>query len=278
MPASDKLAALVARFPTPAKDGKLAEVDKQATDEALARLHGGGRDAVVGLVDLLTEPAKGGDSQARHALHALGTYVRGLKEDAARRAFAAALASTLGTDRPKEVQGFVVRQLQLVGGKEVVAALGRLLADEALAGDVAQALLAIHDGAAEQFRAALPRATGRRRLTFVQALGVLCDAASADSLKPLAADKDADVRLAAVWALANLGDAGSADLLLKAADGGGYERIKATQACLLLAENLLAAGRKKEAVRIYTHLRDTRSEPAESYVRDAASRALANAG
>jgi HEAT repeat protein len=153
----------------------------------------------------------------------------------------------------------------------------QLLADEALAEYAAQALLTIRDGAAEQFRAALPRATGRQRLPVVQALGVLRDAPSADNLKPLATDKDADVRRAAVWALANLGDVGSADLLLKAADGEGYERIEATPACLLLAENLLAAGSRKEAVRIYTHLRDTRTEPAEAYVRDAAARGLANA-
>ena len=56
------------------------------------------------------------------------------------------------------------------------------------------------------------------------------------------------------------------------------EPLTRLAACLLLAENLLAAGSRKEAVRIYTHLRDTRTEPAEAYVRDAAARGLANAG
>ena len=48
-------------------------------------------------------------------------------------------------------------------------------------------------------------------------------------------------------------------------------------ACLLLAENLLAAGRKEQAVNLYRRLRDTRTDPAEAHVRAAAGRALARA-
>ena len=49
---------------------------------------------------------------------------------------------------------------------------------------------------------------------------------------------------------------------------------KATSACFLLAERLLAAGRKTEAARLYTHLRDTRTDPSELHIREAASRRL----
>ena len=42
--------------------------------------------------------------------------------------------------------------------------------------------------------------------------------------------------------------------------------------------NNLAAEKKKEAVRIYAHLRDTRSDPDERYVREAAEKGLAAAG
>jgi HEAT repeat protein len=271
-----ELAALVAKFPVPAqKDGKLAEVDKQATDQALAELSRGGREAVIGLVDLIAQ-ADPTANRASHALHALCTYVRG-KDESQRQTVAEALASTLGS-HSKDVQGFVVRQLQLVGGREAAVPLGKLLLDEALSEYAAQALLAIKDGAAEQFRAALPQASGARRLTIVQALGVLRDASAAEMLRKLVTDPDRDTRLVAVWALASAGDAGAAELLLKAADAQGFERTKATQACLLLADNLLAAGRKKEAVRIYSHLRDTRTDPGERFIREAAERGLAKAG
>jgi HEAT repeat protein len=97
---------------------------------------------------------------------------------------------------------------------------------------------------------------------------------AAELLRPLVTDENLDVRLAAGWALAQIGDATSADLLLKAADATGYERTKATHSCLLLAENLLAAGKKAEATRIYTRLLNTRTDPSDSYVREAASRGL----
>ena len=78
---------------------------------------------------------------------------------------------------------------------------------------------------------------------------------------------------------AKIGDTGSVDLLLKAADAEGtYERVKATKACLLLAERLLAAGKRDLAVKICEHLRKTRSGSDESYVCDAANKGLAAAG
>lgn len=274
---ADQLAQLIAKFPTPSSDGKLAEVDKKATDEAIAAILRGGRDSVVGIVSLLTPDDKGGDSQARHALHALVIHVGGLKDDGQRKVLAEALASMLGGDRPKDVQAFVVRQLQLVGGQEVVPALGALLADEALSDSAAQALLAIRDGATDAFCAALPKTAGRQRLAVIQSLGTLKAAASIEPLSKLVGDKDHETRLMAIWALANIGDAGSSDLLLKAADAEGYERIRATEACLRLAENLLAAGRKKEAARIYSRLSSTRNDPSERHVRAAAERGLATA-
>ena len=271
----EALKARLDNFPTPAaRDGKLAEVDKAATDAALADLVAGGKDAAVGLVGMLAPAGTGGDGKARHALHALVTHVAGLQDAGRRKALAEALASTLDGDRPAEVKAFVVRQIHLVGGKEVVPALGKLLADEALLEPAAQALLAIRAGAAEEFRKALPRATGKARLTVVHALGTLRDATAAAGLRKLLADADRDTRLTAAWAVANAGDAASADALVKLADRAeGYERSKATQACFLLAERL-AATDKKAAADIYTKLHATRTDPDERHVREAAARGL----
>jgi hypothetical protein len=89
-------------------------------------------------------------------------------------------------------------------------------------------------------------------------------------------DTDREIRLAAAMGLAKIGDTGAPDLLLKAADGSqGWERIEMTKFCLVLAENLAAAGRKSDAAKIYTHLRDTRKDPTEKYICEAAERGLA---
>ena len=272
---NDRLAELVAKFPTPAaKDGKLAEVDKAATDAALAELAAGGRDAVTGLVGMLAPADKGGDGKARHALHALVTHVAGLKDDGKRKAVAEALVATLDGDRPAEVKAFVIQQVQLIGGKEVTPALGKLLADDALREPAAQALLAIRTGAAGEFRRFLPTATGKARLTVIHALGALRDPTAAAEVRKLLTDSDRDTRLTAAWAVANAGDGGSAEALLRLADKAeGYERAKATQACFLLAERL-AATDQAAATGIYTKLHQTRIDPDEAHVRAAAARGL----
>jgi hypothetical protein len=278
-PARDaKLADLLKRLPGPDSRAVADESAAAEMERTLAEILKGGKERIVALVGLLVEPGKGDDTRARYALHALAVAVCRRKDAAGRRLLAQALTATLGGSRPKEVQAFVVRQVQVVGGKEEAAALGRLLGDADLCEPAAQALLAIRTGAAEQFRAALAKVTGKGRLTVAQALGVLRDGKSAPALGKLVGDADRDTRLAALWALANIGDAGSVGVVLKAADvKAGYERTKATQACLLLAERLRAAGHKREAARVYAYLKETRTEPGEKYVREAAERGLAGA-
>jgi HEAT repeat protein len=263
----------VAEFPSAGREGSPNEADKKLAEETIAELQRGGREAVTAVVALLTSPEQGGDSKARHALHALVTHVAAQKDPDARQALAEALNRTLGQG-PVDVQVFVVRQLQRIGDRKIAPALGKLLADDDLWQPAAQALVAIREGAAEQLRGALPAAKGKCLVAIVQSLGALRDTASAASLRKLVTDPDREVRLAAVWALANMGDTGSPDLLLKAAEAEGYERVKATDACLLLAERLEAGGKGKDARVIYRRLYDTRTDPSEKHIREAARRKL----
>jgi len=270
-----ELAHLVGKFPTPGGDRKLASPNKQDMDEAIVRLIKLGRGAIVGLVDLLVDPSQATDTQVRHALHALATYVAGQPGDDPRREIAQALASTLDGDRPKEAKGFVIRQLQVCGGREVIDALGKQLMDEELSADAAQAMLAI-GARGDSFRQPLAHAKGKRhRLTLIQSLGVLVDPEVADVLRAAARDDDRDIRQASLWGLANIGQPDDVELLISAASAAGYERTQATQSCLLLAERLLAGGRQQPAAKIYRHLRDAAAAP--EYVREAAERGLAAA-
>jgi len=313
MPASDQLKALVDRMPATDAHGMFTDVyeaqrpreqkkdpkepanpekekqdretaqrimreqgmDKERIDAAIAEIQKMGRDGVLGLIDLLVPPGQGDDVKPHYALHALALAVCKIEDKEPRQVFSDAVASQLGGARPKPVQAYLCQELGVAGGKEVAPALGKLLTDEELCDWAIRSLVAIGDGAAEQLRAALPNASGKCRLAIIQNLGVVKDEKSVDALKAAVADPDRETRLAALWGLANIGDPGSADLLLKAADGEpGWERIQATKACLMLAEKLLAADRKDDAAKIYTHLRDTRTDRSERYVRDAAEKAL----
>jgi hypothetical protein len=276
---SSALAELINRLPDPDEQGLLSNIDKEIVDSVVSRIKEGGQKSLSGLIDMIVEPGGGDDVKPRYALHYLAVQMCKPDEEKSRRIFTETLAKQLGGDKPKAVQTYLIQQSQVVGGKEVVPALGKILIDEELYESAAQALVAIGNGAAEQLRNALPKVDGKMKLTIIQNLGVLRDAESVNTLKNALGDDDREIRLAAGWGLANIGDAGSVDLLLKAADAEDrYERIKATKACLLLAERLLAAGKKDLAVKIYEHLRDTREGTDEMYVCDAANKGLAAAG
>jgi HEAT repeat protein len=276
---SSAFAELINRLPDPDERGLLSNIDKETVDSVVSQIYEGGRKSLQALIDMLVEPGRGDDVKPRYALHCLAVRMCRPDEEKPRQVFARTLAMQLGGDKLKAVQKYLIQQLQVAGGEEVTNALGKMLQDEELYEPAAQALVAIGNSAAEQLRNTLPKVKGKMRLTIIQNLGVLRDAESVDALKNALGDEDCEIRLAAGWGLANIGDAGSVDLLIKAADTtGGYERIKATKACLLLAERLLADDKKDLAVEIYEHLRDTREDTDEMYVCEAVKGGLAAAG
>ena len=270
---NEKVTQFAAQFRNPKDLKRQSNPNLKQMTAALDGLRAMGQEGVTGLVDLLKPDAEGGDVHVRHCLHGQAMRAGGWPEKD-RQAFTKALAGTLKGDRPKQAKAFVIRQLQVAGGTEVAVALGEWLLDDELWEDAAQALLAIGD-TAEQFLKALPNAKGKQLLTIVQALGVMKVNNAAERIRELVTADDASLRQVAARALADMADAGAVEPLLKAADTAkGFDRTKQTGACLQLAENLLALGRKKEATRIYQHLRDTRKDPAEAYIREAAEHAL----
>lgn len=276
---TEEITAAVAKFPdADVKGGTLSTADKTAMDAAVAMLIKGGRAAFDGLVAMLVDRDPTVDFKARHALHAIIHQLWTAKDDATRAVLTSAMAAPLGSDKPKEIQAFLLAQIQLAGGKESVAQIGKVLLDAELCDPACAALLAIRDGAAMPLREALPKATGRVKVAIVQALGVLKDAASAAALREITKDEDRDMRIAACWGLASMGDAASIDLLIKATASEGWERIKSVNNCLILAEKLVAAGKKVEAAKLYRHLHDSLTEAKEAYIRDTALRGLTAAG
>ena len=271
-----ELKLLVDKMPSKDGRGMFTKVNGDEVSKAIAAIDASGPAGVLGLNDLLAGPGEQDDTKPNYALHALALHIINSGDDQGQVEFAKAVASQIGGERPKAIQRYLCQLLQTAGGEEVVSALGKVLIDKELCESAAQALLAIGTGAAEQLRAALPKASGSCRLTLVQNLGVAADSSSVAALRIATTDKERDVRIAAAWALANIGDAGSVEAVLKAADATDlYERRKQTDAALLLAERLATAGRKAESKKVYQHLRKTRTDKAASYVRQASEKALA---
>jgi HEAT repeat protein len=274
---SEQLRTLVEQMPNADSRGMYCtDIDKDRIEKAIAQIHKGGKDNVVGLIDMLGEPGSDQDVKPHYALQCLANYVLQSRDEQVRREFAEVLAAQLSSNRSKYVCGYLCQELQWAGRREACPALGKFLHDEDLVAPASMALVAIRDGAAEQFRPALAGAKGICKLNIVQGLGAVDDKESIPALLALLSDDDRDVRLAAGWGLANMGNAGYVDALIKAAGvSGGWERIQATKHCLVFAEKLTAVGKRTEAARIYAYLRDSRQDVHEKYVRDLAAKALA---
>ena len=94
--------------------------------------------------------------------------------DDERRVVAEALAEELAAEHSDELKAFIARQLQLCGRASNVPAIAKLLTNDRLCEPATQALLAIGGKEAQQaVRSALPQASGQRRATLSQAVGLL---------------------------------------------------------------------------------------------------------
>jgi len=282
MAASEELKALLSQIPDHAKNNTYVHFTPEQADQLHKlgpELLKGGRDTVLALIDLLVEPGKGDDTKPHYALHILAVHASGIEDDKARAGIALAMASQLGGDRPKAVQEYLIQELQVVGGKEAVETLGKLLLNPDLCDDAARALAAIGgEAASQQVLAALPKAKDRGRLSVLKKLAILREPRAADAFKSSLADQDPDIRIAATWGLARLADPAVVAPLLKAVEGKhGWVRLNQVDACLAMAEALATAGKKADAAKVYAHVQRTCTDPSESHFRDAAAKGLAAA-
>ncbi len=274
MPAPKNIEQLVNELPELDKRGKVDGPTREVGYKLFDALLAAGGAGVAGVVAMIHEVDDGADYKARYALRGMTMRAGSPGQGKQRAKLAGALCEQLGKNLPVTTKNFLLGELQFVAGAESVGTLGGALGDETLFDRAMAALLAIGgDAVAAQFRGELAGATGRRRVAIVTGLGELKDKAAISELRK--AVGAGETKVAAMCALANLGDAGSADLLLKAAAAATeFERIKATSACLLLAEACAAAGDKSTARRIYRRLHDTCGGPDEQHVRAAAADGL----
>jgi len=232
-------------------------------------------DELIGLVgQTFGDPA---GAMGKYAMHGAAIYAGRAGAEGDRKMVCEALAGQLSKKNSIDLKAFIIRQLQFCGRSDELPALAKFLGDKQLCEPAVQAMLAIGgDSAAGGLRGALAGAKGKHRVTILNAVGRLRDKGSAPAVRKFAGDKDRDVRLAALYALGNIGDAESADVLLAAADGEeSYERTQATDACFLLARRLAEGGDTKNSAKICRALSAARKTPADVHDRCAALAVLA---
>ena len=272
---ADPLTALVNSMPDCDRDGKHTGPAIAVAQKAVLQILGDGKKNVTALIDMLVEPDKGEDYKAHYLLHAVAIHVARPGSEEERKAFCETLVAALAQERPAIIKKYLLEELLWIGGEESVAALSRLVLDKELHDFAIRALVNVK--ASAPLRAALPKAKGRNRTALTQALGALRDGKAVTEMLPDVTHPDRDLRLAAMAALANIGDAAAVEPMLKAmAVESAYERSQVINSLLSLAQRLGEAGEKQGAERICRHLLKTCGER-EFHYRCGALIALAQA-
>lgn len=222
-----------------------AEVDKAALDTAFAALqaYDWGHDrAQLAVID--------------------DAIVHSHGDPRARKAIETRLVAVLESDAKRAAKQFVCRKLSVIGSEDTVKALAAYLTDEELSHMARYALERMpYPSADKALRDALPKASGQVKVGIINSLGEKGDDQATELLTPLLKDSDPQVAAAAAAALGKIATPRAAIALTGyRKDAPAELRQIVTDACLDVAERLVAADQKEAAARIYEML-DAPSEP-----------------
>ena len=237
-------------------------------DHAAEELIGLGSKGILVVCRMLVPPGESDDSRVRFALHGVTMYVNRAGLESERALYTRSLLKALEREHEREVEAFLIRQLQLTAGDEAVKALSRYLKGPRLCDPAAQALLAIGTPKAEKaMRKALKSASGDRRIVLVRALGEMRSREAVALIMPLAYVEEGRLRQVALFALANIGDPAAEEALVRyPLIATPYERSRAPSLLLLYARRLAEAGFEKESARFCHQLINSYTAPQESQV------------
>jgi HEAT repeat protein len=177
--------------------------------------------------------------------------------EAERRALALELARALDGDLASPAKVRILGRLETLGKAEVVPQLAKLLlaeaADPAVRDAARRALEANPNPRAKtELRAAVARTSGALRAAVCRSLGARRDILAVGVLMEAARDVDRDVRLAALDALARVGDEQCVAPLEEALNAAGEdELVQVRRSFLRLAGALAENGERGMARRLY---------------------------
>jgi hypothetical protein len=268
-----------AKLPSPPQASKFTGPEPAVAAKLCEEVFSGGKEMIASLIGLIRDPT-GSDYtnyKPEYLAHILVMHAGAPGRKERQQLLAGVFASQLeNAALPVHTRLFLVRELQLIGTAGEVPQLVKLLATEPFIQPAVSSLVAIREGASEGLREFYPKAQGSARLIVLHGLASLKDAGAAAHFKSALADENRDLRLTAAWGLAQIADASATDAILKVSLAAqGWERIKLNGSCVELADNLVAAGKKTEAAKIYQNLLETRTNPEEKHLRELAAIRLA---
>jgi len=169
----------------------------------------------------------------------------------------AALIAVLESDAPVFDKAKACQQLAVIGTKNAVPVLTKLLSDEQMSHYARFGLEPIPDPSVDEaFRAALGKLKGGMLVGVINSIGMRREAKAIGDLKGLMGDSDSAVAGAAAGSLGRIATPEAVAILTGALDGPESSRTAVADACLTAADTLIAAGKQNEAVAVYDALRE----------------------
>jgi HEAT repeat protein len=195
---------------------------------------------------------------------------------AARKALEKRLVDALTGGISRSALDYVCRRLRIVGTRQSIEALTALLPAENTSHIARYALERIPDEkAVDVMRDSLPKVGSKLKPGIIGSLGKRRDQKSIQAISKLLGDSDNQVAKAAAESLAMIGTPAAAGELSKfAKKASANMKLPVANACLVCAEQLLADGKKAEAVALY---KEFRGDDKPSHVKAAAMKGILTA-
>jgi len=208
-----------------------------------------GEDGYVTLIGGLTTSEKGNNALIEYAVGGLTAYATKSGQQATRNMAVSAYCKSLAKLTDKQNKAFIISQFDLVGNDAAVTCLESYLADEQLADEASRALAKIGTASATTALInGLGKANGKAKIAIVESLGHSNSKAAATVIAPLATGTDKALSKVSLYALANIGDASSKEILVKAAEQAGYKYDETNAVAALLVYAQKSIGTDKASV------------------------------
>ena len=213
----------------------------------------------------------------REALKPIDQAIIATQGDAAaRKALEKSLVDALTSGISRSAQDYVCRKLRVVGTTQSVKALAALLPAEETSHIARYALERIPgEKAAKAMRDALPKVSSKLKPGIIGSLGVRRDKKSILAISKLLGDSDIQVAKVAAQSLGLIGTSAAAKKLSEfAKKASANMKMPVADARLVCAEQLLADGKKSEAVALY---KEVKGDDQPSHVKAAAMKGILTA-
>ena len=184
--------------------------DLSYRDRLVDELFSLGDKGFAELASLIVAPGTGDDAAARMAINSMARYASQKGEEKEKAFLEKNLLTAITAAQDKEVQRFLIHQLNLVACDGSIPLLKKFLTDETLCEPATQALLSMgREKAAAVLLEVLKETAPTANVTLIKALGEMHYKPAVSTLTQFVGNKDATVQRVTLQALARIGDPAS---------------------------------------------------------------------